>query len=82
MLLHTDCVASCAFLHACAILVGIALICVARFAKPHTEVQGGAVPHGMPKSPAFVTFHLLLNALDVVNVLPLFAPLPQHGGIL
>jgi hypothetical protein len=52
-----------------------------KIVKPHTEVQGGAVFDGMPKSPASVTCYLLSNALDAVDVLPLFAPFPQHGGI-
>jgi hypothetical protein len=52
-----------------------------KIVKLHTEVQGGAVFHGMPKSPASVTFHLLSNALDAVDVFPLFAHFPQHGGI-
>lgn len=53
-----------------------------KIVKPHTEVRGGAVPYGMPKSPASVTSHLLSNILDAVDVLSMFAPLPQHGGIL
>ena len=51
-----------------------------KIVKPHTEVQGDAVLHGMPKSPASVTLRLLSNTLDAVDVLSMFAPLPQHGG--
>jgi len=53
-----------------------------KIVKPHTEVQSGAVPYGMPKSPASVISHLLSDTLDAVGVLPMLAPLPQHGGIL
>jgi hypothetical protein len=52
-----------------------------KIVEPHTEVQGGAVLHGMSTSPASATFHLLSNTLDAVDVLPTFSPLPQHGGI-
>jgi hypothetical protein len=52
-----------------------------KIVKPHTEAQDDAVLHGMLKSPASVTFRLLSNTLDAVDVLPMFAPLPQHGGI-
>ena len=53
-----------------------------KIAEPHTEVQGGAVSSGMPKSPAFVTSYHILDTLDAVDVLSMFAPLPQHSGIL
>lgn len=52
-----------------------------KIVKPHTEAQGGAVLHGVPKFPASVTFHLLSGTLDAVDVLPMFAPHPQRGGI-
>lgn len=52
-----------------------------KIVKPHTEVQGGAVLHGIPKSPASVIFHLLSDTLDAVDVHPAFVPLPHHGGI-
>jgi hypothetical protein len=47
-----------------------------KIVKPHTEVQSGAVLHGMPKSPASVISPLLSDTLDAVDVLLTFAPLP------
>jgi hypothetical protein len=40
-----------------------------KIVKLHTEVQNGAVLHGMPKSPASVTSPLLSDTLDAVDVL-------------